>query len=183
MSAADNRQVLEDAKKFSAMFGGFIKAAEIIGTIGSLDQAVNEREQKLVAVNADIAQAESKREELLGDANKQAMAKIAEADKYSGEQRDAANDILRKAQAEATATVTTARSAADAITKSREQEISEHQRKINALLTEIDGLQSDREDAKAAADAQKKETADLAAEHDRVATAHNDFLASIGAKK
>lgn len=103
MSGRQN--LLADARKFAAMFPAFVQAAEILGEVDSLDQAVEEAKARI----ADIRQRESEARESsdaeIGKLNDQREANRKEAEEIIENANRRGEEIksaaLRQAQSEA----------------------------------------------------------------------------------
>lgn len=93
----DKLQALDDAKKFAAMFGGWMKTLVSLGEIGSLEQAAAEAQRVL----DDIRQAEQRVREAIDHARLDAEAyvagKMAEVDAAEGQSQAAHAERVRQA--------------------------------------------------------------------------------------
>jgi chromosome segregation ATPase len=141
---SDKLQLLADARKFAAQFGAFVKAAEMLGAVGSIEQAEQEARSRLAAVEAEIAarrQAADGIEEtaaarcaaLRADADAYRAAKEAEGNLALSGAKTEADKIVSAASGEAAGLVAAAKAAALADT----QASADARNELAALKAEI----------------------------------------------
>jgi chromosome segregation ATPase len=98
-------RILEDAKKFSNQFAGFLQAAQKWGDIQSLDQACKEAEDRLAAKRKEEgdldATMEARHQAMVGAVNAELAQRRADADAYEDVANQKAHHILEAANQEA----------------------------------------------------------------------------------
>jgi hypothetical protein len=178
----DARRAADDARKFSAQFGGLLKVADALGNVASVEQAAQEAEARLKAVKEAETQAIKDHEETKRklaadheDALKRANADVAVV-------RNRAEEILRGAHDDAKVVAEKAQLAADktkAAMQAHVDTLAERARKV------ADDLAATGNELAA----KRKELIEVNKQHDQHKTLleklreeHNVFLAKIGAR-
>lgn len=182
IAIADLRQIEADARKFAAMFSGFIKACELFGRIESLEQAIGESQARLQRAKDEEEQYFAARKAEAQQMADQAAAEIAEE--------------RERVQALAMAERALARQQADGIVAGAQataRQITDESQHIDMLLTEqkakLEGLNDAVKQVSADLDERRRELAQMTdnvesakAQHRDVQAAHTAFLASIGVR-
>lgn len=183
IAVADLRQIEADARKFAAMFSGFIKACELFGRIETLEQAIGESQ-------ARVQRAKEEENQYFNTRNAEAQRIADQAGRAIAEERE-------RAHAEALAIRTLAREQADQFVAEATYKAGEINRaadgirdRINMQMAKLEALNDAVKQVSGDLDERRRELAQMTdnvesakAQHRDVQAAHAAFLASIGAAR
>jgi hypothetical protein len=175
--ADDTKRLVEDARKFSAQFGGLIKAAELLGNVVSIEQATNEAQQRLDAARAEESRFEGERtvrkkkyESDLERIEEIARRITAEAEVKARatlvESNAAADEVIRQAHADGAAIVKAKAEEADAHGKAAAQYvvmITRQNAEIASQKTQLEALHAKLVEAQGRMDEIERKRAELRA--------------------
>ena len=180
-SPADMQRIFEDARKFSAQYAGFIKAAEVMGSLGSIEQAVAEAQQRLKA--ARDAEEKAAHDSMAAGAARQ-LYHDGEMKRFEAElaaKRREAEQMGAAARAEERSIIDNAHRAAENIKMDVNQsvmavaaDVQSHRNKLQETEADIADRQIELVELDRQAQQKRAKLQEIADEHAR-------FLAKIGA--
>lgn len=183
---AELRQIFADARKFSAQFGGFLKAAEFLDRYGNIDTLIAANEERLKQTQANLAAAEENASRIRAAAEVDAARIRQQADAHLENRKAEADSIITKAKRTATTEANSIRETANVAAEQKRAavigEIDQHTATLAGLKTDIAKARSELQAAVNALEAVNINLAATRREHERVSAEHNAFLAKIGAK-
>lgn len=172
---SDLHQIFADAQKFSAQFGGFLRAAEEMAKLGNIEDAITHAKSRLMQAEEANRDHETK----VAAAELDAAGVRAKADNYVEARKGEAEQIAQDAKAEATRIKSEAEAEADKTKTAAIAKVSEHESAVTALQGTIADLKAEHaKQTQALADVQAQINA-RRAEHDRVVKMHAELVAKI----
>jgi chromosome segregation ATPase len=137
--------ILSDAKKFAAQFGAFMRAAEMLGHIQSLDRATAEAQSRLDTIRREETQLNEKREAELREARARIVGAIEkdkqEAKNILDEAQRNAHRITQAAEQEAKALAKGIKDQAEKAAADAGVELRTTQQQVQQLRSTIGSLQ------------------------------------------
>jgi hypothetical protein len=181
VSSADLQRIFEDARKFSAQYASFAKASEVMGALGSIEQAVAESQQRLkVARDAEAAAVQDAKAAAAARAIDHA-AELKRQDAELAAKRREAEQVSAAARADERSIVDLAKKAAEKIVNTANQNAAVAGGQVEFRRQELRKLETDIADREIELVELDKQVEQKRAKLKEVADEHARFLAKIGA--
>lgn len=181
------QQIEADGRKFAAQFTGFLKCAEALGRIGSLEQAEKEAIERLqrarndekAAVVAAAAQ-KAENEKALVSHSAEIAARNVEADKYLEGRRVEVDNIIADARKQAETILAAAKQDADTLRLNADASIASKRDELSKLTSEAVASRNEIDVLRATHAELAQQFAAKTREFDEHRSRYKKFLASIG---
>jgi chromosome segregation ATPase len=180
-NAAEMRELVGTARKFSAQFGALIKAADILEGVVSIEAAVEESKARLDKAQRDEVELKAKHAKWEADARDTAQQITAAAQSGFAQRQAEADQYVADAKTRAVAEAEAAASGVRANVAAAEQRLAELTRAINDQSAEHAKHHADVEALKRARDDLEQQIRKLRLERGVIEEQHQEFLRKIGA--
>lgn len=172
----DKQQIWADAQKFGAMFGGFMKAAELLGQAGDSEQFTQEAQQRLDRIKADESSILEVREADRVRFEQAILDLRTTAEREIAQQRLDAASLVQNANASAASILEAANSQATTIKTGAETDaqairdgVVTQQATLTDLGTQVTARQSELADLTASVTEKTAQLAELNSQLDAIA--------------
>src|SRR5438874_1128699 len=172
----DKQQLAADAAKFAAQFKSFLTAAEMMGAIGSIEQAAGEAQQRMESLREQEAALSDKLTSDQQIADDYVARRHAEADALLARAKEDAEALAGKAATAGDGIIANAKSNAQTIVESAKREARAVEAAISSSRDTLGGIGNDINDERLRLDAVKQEIAAALEKRD-------DILAQLAALK